>query len=266
MPKKIVIKFKEEKMAKDAIEEVSQVEPEVSAPEIETKIQTKPPESVATSKGLEVSVVKEAFEGYDALMAKLQEIRIREQIFQKMLLEQDISITTIKEILSRWNMMREQIINESASLLEKINAAKSKMEAEFSNIETDLCISIVELDTLKYKESSNIPVPQELKASLETKITVLRQELSEKKKRIRELEEMAMMVTDLPKKIYSLTAYTELADKLYEELKEKHGAKFGPRVDESLQKNIENIMQSLGIPREYAIILIWKEAQASTTS
>ncbi len=266
MPKKIVIKFKEEKMAKDAIEEVSQVEPEVSAPEIEAKIQTKPPESIVTSKGLEASVVKEAFEGYDALMAKLQEIKIREQIFQKMLLEQDISITTIKEILSRWNMMREQIINESASLLEKINAAKSKLEAEFSNIETDLCISIVELDTLKYKESSNVPVSQELKASLETKITVLRQELSEKKKRIRELEEMARMVTDLPKKIYSLTAYTELADKLYEELKEKHGAKFGPRVDESLQKNIENIMQSLGIPREYAIILIWKEAQASTTS
>jgi DNA-binding transcriptional MerR regulator len=265
MPKKIVIKFKEEKMAKDVVEETSQVEPEVSTAEIETKIQAKPPESIAAPKDLEASIVKEAFEGYDALMAKLQEIKIREQIFQKMLLEQDISIATIKEILSRWNAMREQVIGESASLIEKINAAKSKLETEFSNIETDLYISVVELDTLKYKESSNIPVPQELKAGLETKITILRQELSEKKKKIKELEEMVKTVTELPKKIHSLTTYTELADKLYEELKEKHGAKFGPRVDESLQKNIENIMQSLGIPREYAIILIWKEAQASAS-
>lgn len=266
MPKKIVIKFKEEKMPKDVVEEVPQLEPEVSITETEVKLQAKPPESVVSPKEPEVSIVKEAFERYDALMAKIQEVKIREQIFQKMLLEQDISIATIREILARWNAIKEQIVSESASLIEKINAAKSKLESEFSNIETDLCISIVELDTLKYKESSNVPVSQELKASLETKITILRQELSEKKKKIRELEEMYKTISELPKKIHSLTTYTELADKLYEELKEKHGAKFGPRVDESLQRNIETIMQSKGIPREYAIILIWKEAQVSATS
>ncbi len=255
MPKKIVIKFK-----KDIVEEVPQIEPEVSATETETKVQAKP------SENLEASIIKEAFDGYDALMAKIQEVKIREQIFQKMLLEQDISIATIKEILTRWNAMREQIVNESASLIEKINMAKNKLEAEFSNIETELCISIVELDTLKYKESMNVPVPQELKAGLEAKITILRQELSEKKKRIRELEEMIRTTSELPKKIHSLTTYTELADKLYEELKEKHGAKFGPRIEESLQKNIETIVQSKGIPKEYAIILIWKEVQVSTTS
>ncbi|MCS7136294.1 MAG: hypothetical protein RMJ14_01680 [Nitrososphaerota archaeon] len=266
MPKKIVIKFKEEKAVKDIVEEVPQVEPELStATETEVKLQIKQPESVVPSKDLESSIVKEAFDGYDALMARVQEVKIREQIFQKMLLEQDISVATIREILARWNTMREQIVGESTSLIEKINAAKSKLEAEFSSIETELCISIVELDTLKYKESSNMPVSQELKAGLETKITILRQELSEKKKRIRELEEMAKTVSDLPKKIHSLTTYTELADKLYEELKEKHGAKFGPRVDESLQRNIETIMQSKGIPREYAIILMWKEVQTSST-
>ncbi|MEM4675977.1 MAG: hypothetical protein QXM12_06790 [Nitrososphaerota archaeon] len=266
MPKKIVIKFKEEKMPKDIVEEVPQLEPEVSTIETEAKLQEKPPESIVPPKDLEVSIVKEAFDRYDALMSKIQEVKIREQIFQKMLLEQDISIATIREVLARWNTMREQIVGESASLVEKINAAKSKLETEFSNIETELCISIVELDTLKYKESSNVSVPQELKASLEAKVTILRQELSEKKKKIRELEEMARTISELPKKIYSLTTYTELADKLYEELKEKHGAKFGPRVDESLQKNIETIVQSKGIPREYAIILIWKEAQASSVS
>lgn len=266
MPKKIVIKFKDEKVSKDVVEEIPQLEPEISTVEAEVGLQVKPPESVMQPRDFEASVVKEAFEGYNMLMAKIQEVKLREQIFQKMLLEQDISIVTIKEILTRWNAMREQIVNESASLIEKINAAKNKLEVDFSNIETDLCISIVELDTLKYKESSNVPVPQELKASLETKITILRQELSEKKKKIKELEEMHKMISELPKKIYSMTTYTELADKLYEELKEKHGAKFGPRVDESLQRNVETIMQSKGIPREYAIILIWKEVQASATS
>ncbi|MEM2909774.1 MAG: hypothetical protein QXO01_01725 [Nitrososphaerota archaeon] len=266
MPKKIVIKFKEEKAPRDVLEEVPQLEPEASVTETEVRVQTKPSEIVTPSKGVEASIIKEAFDGYDALMAKIQEVKVREQIFQKMFLEQDISITTVKEILARWNTARDQIVNEAASLIEKVNEAKSKLESEFSKIETDLCISVVELDTLKYKESSNVPVPQELKAGLEAKITILRQELSEKKKKIGELEEMVRMLSELPKKIHSLTSYTELADKLYEELKEKHGTKFGPRVDEALQKNIETVMQSKGIPREYAIILIWREVQASATS
>jgi len=266
MPKKIVIRFKEEKVPKDVLEEVPQVEPEASVTETETRVQAKPPEAVTPSRDVEASIIKEAFDGYDALMAKIQEMRIREQIFQKMFMEQNISVTTVKEILARWNVLRDQIVEEASSLIEKVNEAKSKLESEFSKVETDLYISVVELDTLKYKESLNMPVPQELKASLEAKVSILRQELSEKKKKIGELEEKARMLSELPRKIHSLTSYTELADKLYQELKEKHGAKFGPRVDEALQKNIEAIMQSKGIPREYAIILIWRETQASAAS
>lgn len=261
MPKKIVIKFKEEDRKDESFESIPHTGPEAS-----TTITLPENREALVSEVSEVRSFDDVMKDYESIMSKIQDIKLREQIFQKMFMEQDISIPTVKKILSKWNEMRDELIKECEPLKEKLEALKSKLEADFSRIEADLYMSIVELDAIKHKEGQNIPVSQKEITDLETRITVLRQELSEKKKNIKELESKIKELTDLPKKIYALTSYTEIANKLYQELKERYGARFGPKPDEALQKSIEMMMQNEGIPREYAIILIWKRLSSSPPS
>lgn len=256
MPKKIVIKPIEEEEKKEEVKEIKEEKEEVK--EEEAIIVKEIKEEI--KEGPELDEIDKA---YKEIENKINEIKLRDHVFQKLVRDEDIHPKIIKKILLKWNDLKSQVLEDAKRIREKLIVTKSLIEDEFSKTEEDLYLATIEVNTmeLKFKEKGETKKVGKIE-ELEAKIPLLRQKLFQLRSKIKDIDEKINFLNDLPKRINELTTSTQIPSELYEELRKRYGAIYGDKWESILKGNIANIAESEGIPREYAVILVWKRLKS----
>lgn len=264
MPRKIVIRDDTVPREEEAPSLESE-EKEEPAPQEESKesvqVVEKAEEGVSTPEATPEKDLEEAKSSYETLLSRMNDIKLRDTVFQRMFRDQDITVGVAKKIISRWDESRAAIVQDSAAVKNKFQAAKAKLESSFAKTEEELYLSTIELNTLqmKDKESGGKTIEVGAREELEAQIPVLRQRLFELRERIKEVDSRVRELDELPQRIDQRTVSTQIPNELYEEMKSRYGSVYGEKVDSILQTNIANAVQNEGIRKEYATILVWKK-------
>ena len=165
MPKKIVIKPIEE--GKEEVKEVKEEvkEEAIIVKEIKEEIKEAP----------ELDEIDKA---YKEIENKINEIKLRDHVFQKLVRDEEIHPKVIKKILLKWSDLKNQVLEDAKRIREKLIVTKSLIEDEFSKTEEDLYLATIEVNTmeLKSKEKGEIKKVGKIE-ELEVKIPLLRQKL-----------------------------------------------------------------------------------------
>ncbi|MFB0569498.1 MAG: hypothetical protein ACETV0_07800 [Nitrososphaeria archaeon] len=263
MPRKIVIRDETVSREEEApsVESEGKEEPAQEEGKESVQVVEKAEEGVSKPEATPERDLEEAKSSYEALLSRMNDIKLRDTVFQRMFRDQDISVGVAKKIISRWDESREAIVQDSAAVKNKFQAAKGKLESSFATTEEELYLSTIELNTLqmKEKESGGKTIEVGAREELEAQIPVLRQRLFELRERIKEVDSRIRELDELPQRIDQRTVSTQIPNELYEEMKSRYGSVYGEKVDTILQTNIANAVQNEGIRREYATILVWKK-------
>jgi len=264
MPRKIVIR--DETVSEGAEEPAAESEGREEPTPLEesrepVEVVEKAEEGTPTLEAAPEKDLEEAKSGYEELLARMNDIKLRDTVFQRMFRDQDISVGVAKKIISRWDESRATIVQDSAAVKKKLQAAKDKLENSFAKTEEELYLSTIELNTLQMKEKESIGHTVEVGArdELEAQIPVLRQRLFELREKVKEVDSRIRELDELPQRIDQRTISTQIPNELYDEMKSRYGSVYGDKVDSILQTNIANAVQNEGIRKEYATILVWKK-------
>ena len=255
--KKIVIRIpsgKEREERPQATEKEKEVVPVIEPIQEagESKEQQQQQEAEKEEKGEELAedvLIESALKNYEAIKMRISYVRKKDMEFQKMCATQDVSPSTIREIVSRLNREREQIVNDSRRIVELLEQAKAQYEEKFSKVEVDLYWTRLEMSMGKTEANE---------VETNAKITELEQQLVFLKNRIKEIDSMIKEILDLPKTVYKQSTYSELAKKLYEEMRRRYIMSRGDRGESLLSAEIQRIAESEQVPLEYATILLWR--------
>lgn len=264
MPRKIVIRDETAPQGEEepSVEREGKEEP-TSQKESGESVQVveKAEEGVPASQATPEKDLEEAKSSYETLLSRINDIKLRDTVFQRMFRDQDISVGVAKKIISRWDEARAAIVQDSAGVKSKFQAGKSKLESGFAKTEEELYLSTIELNTLqmKEKESGGRTIEVGAREELEAQIPVLRQGLFDLRERIKEVDSRIRELDELPQRIDQRTTSTQIPNELYDEMKSRYTSVYGEKVDSILQTNIANTVQDEGIRREYATILVWKK-------
>lgn len=248
MPKRIVIRTKEEEEKPNEAEEyVPIIAPAQEVP-VEESVRVREKQTLKEIEVASENGLKKGNDAYADLLGRLDLVRRKDEEFQKTLKEQDVSLTAVKRILSRLNDVRANVVKDSTPLKDSLVAIKEKLEEAFSLIEENLYMASIDLNTIELEEREK----QELEADKQ----LLRQKLFETKSKLRDVEAKIKDLEEMPRKIVSTTTSVSISTSIYEELLKKH-------PEDVLQRNIANIADAEKIPREYATIIVWKKLQGA---
>jgi hypothetical protein len=264
MPKRIIIKSGEITEEKEApvIEPVKTEEKTEDAKSIEAAIEevsiVKTPLLEEDREISEAEIdVETAFE---ALKKKIEEIKTREKVTQQKFRDQpDMSIAILKKILQKWDLLREEVRKGIAEVIDKCRRLKTMYEARFSRLEEELYFNQIELDTLRELEEQGEPISISKKEELERMVPELVKELAKTNEKYKEIDAKIEQLKRMNDNIYEVTAYKDLAVKLYEEMATIVQERRGEEALPALRAQIDSIAQREGIPREYATIYVYKK-------
>jgi len=253
MPKRVVIKdssdVEEAEPVIEPVEEVGEAAAEAPA---------------AVEKGGETALeeaIVEAEAAYETVISKAEEIKIREQVTQKRFLEhEEMSIGVLKKLLQRWDALREDLIKGIQDAIDRYNHLKTLLEQKFSEIEEELYFNQVELDTMHQLEEQGKPISVSKREELEKIVPELRERLAEIDGKIKEADKKIETLRRMADNVYETTSYRDLSEKLFDQIIEVLQGRF-ENVDEArakIRSQIELVAQREGIPREYAIIYLWR--------
>ena len=269
MPRKIIVRVSGEGARKQEnqppSEDMPVIEPVSEAVETreEQQQEAEPQLEVASEEAPEEALVESAIKHYEALKSNIEYVRKRDFKFQELCIRETVSPRAIREILTRLNELRSKIVNDSRRTLEILEQAKAQLEERFSKVEVDLYWASLELNTRQLDEAASSKNDVGLKEELEARIPQLRQELSMLRNRIKELEEKIHEVSELPRTINDVTTARELADRILEEVRKSYVLSHGTRAEAMLAADVQRLMERDDIPREYAIILLWKKIRGA---
>lgn len=268
MPRRIVIRTRE---AEEGGKEAPIIEPVV-----EGRVQAEKPveaidESVLETKPHVMEEDKEIREAeidaetsYDALRKKIEEIRTREKVTQQKFKDQpDMSISILKKILQKWDVLREEVRRSISEEIEKYKRLKSLYEAKFSRIEEELYFNQIELDTIRQLEEQGEPISVSKKEELERMIPELVRELTTIDSKTKEIDARIEQLKQMLNNIYEVTSYKELSSRLFDEMVSMLEERLGSDTVPKLRAQIDSIAQREGLPREYATIYVWKKLKRS---
>ena len=253
MPKRVIIRDSDLEEAEPVVEPVDEVVEEVSE------------EAAAEAeRGAEAELEKataDAEAAYELVMGKVEEIKIREQVTQKKFLEDPgMSLGILKKLLQRWDSLRDELIGYINDAIEKHRRLRDVLEREFSGVEEELYFNQVELDTMIQLETQGRPISVSKKEELESLVPKLRERLVELDKRIKEVDARIDELRRMSENVYDHTSYTDLMEAVFGQIVETLQGRYGS-FDEARAKvrsQIELIAQREGIPKEYAVIYLWK--------
>ncbi|MEM1584288.1 MAG: hypothetical protein QXF28_05170 [Nitrososphaerota archaeon] len=265
MPKRIIIKGGEVAEEKEVpiIEPVKVEEKTESMKIAETTIE----EEISLVKTPTIEEDKEISEAeidaetaFEALKKKIEEVRTREKVTQQKFKDQpDMSIAILKKILQKWDALREEIRKSVAETIEKYRRLKVLYEARFSRLEEELYFNQIELDTLRELEEQGEPISISKKEELEKMVPELAKELAKTDEKLKEIDVKIEQLRKMSDNIYEVTAYKDLAAKLFEELATILQERRGEEALPALRAQIDSIAQREGISREYSTIYVWKK-------
>lgn len=171
-----------------------------------------------------------------------------------------MSIGVLKKLLQRWDALREDLIKGIQDAIDRYNHLKTLLEQKFSEIEEELYFNQVELDTMHQLEEQGKPISVSKREELEKIVPELRERLAEIDGKIKEADKKIETLRRMADNVYETTSYRDLSEKLFDQIIEVLQGRF-ENVDEArakIRSQIELVAQREGIPREYAIIYLWR--------
>jgi DNA repair exonuclease SbcCD ATPase subunit len=212
--------------------------------------QEKPSQSV--SKPLDLSIVDTAIEKFNELMSKINEIKNRDKTMQKVFHRQDfVDLRVVKKKLDELTNMKSEVLAGAGPVENLLNEAVAALESEMVRLEEQLFEKLVEIESLRDSEEKAV-VDKSIIDKLEQEADVIRENISSVNRRISDLQSKIEQLKSLPQTINELTTSDEVAEPLLKDLISRF--KDEARVNSAIEK----IMQDESVPRQYAIIYLWK--------
>ncbi|MEM2035626.1 MAG: hypothetical protein QXL42_05715, partial [Candidatus Caldarchaeum sp.] len=248
LPKKIVLKIKQEHPEVEPAPQQAVEVPAVAEPEPAPPQQAPPPGDL-----------EEALKQYQDLMKELELIKNLDKNFIAYCVKlEDLRPNLIRSILGRLSAKRNALLEKSAAVLESMKAVRDSLGSEFAEVEEELIWSSIELNTMQLEGSKADAVKVGLKEELEAKIPELRKKLTNLRNRLKMVEDVVKQLSELPRNIVELTTSKEDIAKLFEDAKKRYILTHGQRAEAVLRAEIDRVAQQEAIPREYATLLVWK--------
>ncbi len=208
--------------------------------------------SQSVSKPLDLSIVDAAIEKFNELMSKINEIKNKDKTMQKVFHRQDfVDLRVVKKKLDELTNMKSEVLAGAGTIENLLNEAVAALESEMVRLEEQLFEKLVEIESMRDSEEK-IGVDKSIIDRLEQEADVIRENISSVNKRISDLQSKIEQLKSLPQSINELTTSDEVAEPLLKDLISRF--KDETRVNSAIEK----VMQDESVPRQYAIIYLWK--------
>jgi phage shock protein A len=212
--------------------------------------QEQPSQSI--SRPFDLSIVDAAIEKFNELMSKINEIKNRDKTMQKVFHKQDfIDLRVVKKKLDELTNMRSEVLAGAGPVENLLNEAVAALESEMVRLEEMLFEKLVEIESIRDSDEGE-GVDKTIIDRLEQEADVIRENISSVNKRISDLQSKIEQLKSLPQSINELTTSDEVAEPLLKDLISRF--KDETRVNSAIEK----VMQDESVPRQYAIIYLWK--------
>ncbi len=209
-------------------------------------------QSQSISKPLDLSIVDAAIEKFNELMNKINEIKNRDRTMQKVFHRQDfIDLRVVKKKLDELASMRSEVLVNAGPIENLLNDAIAALESEMVKLEEELFEKLVEIESIRDSDEKG-GVDKSILEKLEGEADAIRENISSVNKRISDLQSKIEQLKSLPQSINELTTSDEVAEPLLKDLISRF--KDEARVNSAIEK----VMQDESVPKQYAIIYLWK--------
>lgn len=197
----------------------------------------------------------EALSRYNELMQRIADIRSLDRTIQKVFHKQDfVELKMVKKKLDELNAKRSETMAAAGLVEGALLESVSELEASMASLEEELFEKLVEVEALRDAEEGGRSIDKERLARYESEANALRDEIGRIREKVNDLQAKVDEMRSLPHKINELTTSDDVSEPLLQELR----ARF--RDEGKIVATIEKIMQDESIPRQYAIIYLWKRA------
>lgn len=195
---------------------------------------------------------------YEELMNEVEHIKQFDKNLMDYCKENNVRLRVIKGLLSRLAERRNALVSKAEAVLEKLKEIRDNIGLEFAEIEEELVWASIEVNTLQLERGKVAVKNVRLKEELEARIRMLRENLTTLYNKLKTLERMIRQVSNISKNVREITSNKEEAEKLFEDVKKQYLLTHGPNAEAILRAEVERIAQQESIPREYAVLLVWK--------
>ncbi|MCS7095284.1 MAG: hypothetical protein NZ988_05730 [Thaumarchaeota archaeon] len=193
---------------------------------------------------------------YDDLLVKLEDLRMRDKSIQRVFVEKypTPNLTVVKKKLSELEAARSRILAGAGETESSIQQAINELDSVISELEQVLFDKSVDLEYLYEAKSSGKGEGQGPIAELETECNRIRDAIARIMSLRSDLAQKLEVLRNLPNSIYKFTTYGDLAPEYLKKLKE-----LKPLDESKLQHAIARVVQDEQVPREYAILYLYKK-------
>ena len=200
------------------------------------------------------NVYEDAVQRFNDFFSRIERLRDRDRSIQNAYIKaEDVTrLTVVKKKLDELNDERSAILASAGPVEQKLTQAMAELESVVSDLEQLLFDKLVELEEMSAARSSGAPVGPEIRA-VEEACNRIRSEIARTRGLIEDLRKKVQALRDLPKTIYRMTTYRDLAEEYYKQLKSQKG------IDEArLEEHLKKVMQEEQVPWEYAVLYLYK--------
>ncbi|MCS7142663.1 MAG: hypothetical protein NZ920_02545 [Aigarchaeota archaeon] len=249
---------------KKAAEPIDEPNPLNTEPQFEQSVTRQPeqtPQLPPQIKFSDIDPLTLAYKSFDSLMERVAHIKRIDHVVQKVFYRMDtVDLKVVKKKIDEVNGLRSQLLTELGEVELAINEAISHLENSMAVHEEELFNRLVELESMREMEEEGKRVDRSAIERIEQETNGLRESISSVRQKIVDLQSKLDVVRSLPAKLTEMTTSKEVVESLYKDLL----AKF--KEESRIRPLIDKIMQDEVIPREYAVIYVWKKVFKPTIS
>jgi chromosome segregation ATPase len=208
-----------------------------------------------------LNVYEDAVQRFNDFFSRIERLRDRDRSIQNAYIKaEDVTrLTVVKKKLDELNDERSAILASAGPVEQKLTQAMAELESVVSDLEQLLFDKLVELEEMSAARSSGAPVGPEIRA-VEEACNRIRSEIARTRGLIEDLRKKVQALRDLPKTIYRMTTYRDLAEEYYKQLKSQKS------IDEArLEEHLKKVMQEEQVPWEYAVLYLYKKLKSRRT-
>lgn len=193
---------------------------------------------------------------FEELLARMEEIKTLDKSIQRVFVEKypTPNLAVVKRKLSELEAERSRVLASAGDVEAVIQQAVNEMDSVISELEQVLFDKSVDLEYLYEARAGGKSESQPSIAELEAECSRIRDEIARIMSARGELLQKLELLRNLPNLIYKLTTYADLAPEYLKRLKESK-----PLDESKLQHAIARVVQDEQVPREYAILYLYKK-------
>lgn len=200
-------------------------------------------------------VYEDAVQRYNDLLSRIERLREKDRSIQSAYMKADdiMRLTVVKRKLDELNVERSNLLTAAGPVEQKLTQAMTDLESIVSDLEQLLFDRLVELEEMNAARGSGAPVQGPEIRAVEEACNRIRSGIAWTREQINELRKKVQALRDLPRTIYRMTTYREMAEEYYRQLKSQRN------IDETrLEEHLKKVMQEEQVPWEYAVLYLYK--------